>query len=84
MMPLIAWQEHRDNDASDADFCSTHVVSLVDAAVADAAAARLHRPDIAEVRHPPAYVLARQRRYTAAPSQPRIVDGSVGCFSWRY
>lgn len=83
-MPLIAWYEHVDSDASDADFRSPHVILLVDTAMADVAAARPDHPDAAEVRHLLAYFLTRQKRYNEALGQFRIVDGYVGCLPWKY
>ncbi|MFF1415302.1 hypothetical protein ACFVX6_36955 [Streptomyces sp. NPDC058289] len=84
VMPLIAWYEHRDTEATEADFRSPHVLSLVDAALADVAAARPDHPDVAEVRHLLAYFLTRQKRYDAALGQFRIVDGYLGCLPWTY
>ncbi|MFD6966911.1 hypothetical protein [Streptomyces sp. NPDC059979] len=83
-LPLIAWYEHRDTDASTADFRSPHLTSLVDAALADVAAAPSNHPNIAEVRHLLAYFLTRQKRYDAALAQFRLVDGYVDALPWRY
>ncbi|WP_329105411.1 hypothetical protein [Streptomyces sp. NBC_01439] len=83
-LPLIAWYEHRDTDASDADFLSPHVTSLVDAALADLAAAPADHPNTAELRHLLAYFLTRQKRYDAALTQFRLVDGYVDALPWKY
>ncbi|MFF1414507.1 hypothetical protein ACFVX6_32810 [Streptomyces sp. NPDC058289] len=83
-LPLIAWYEHRDTDATSADFRSPHLISLVDTALADVAAAPSDHPNTAEVRHLLAYFLTRQKRYDAALGQFRIVDGYVGCLPWKY
>ncbi|MCX5300294.1 hypothetical protein OG898_28060 [Streptomyces sp. NBC_00193] len=83
-LPLIAWYEHRDTDATSADFRSPHLTSLVDAALADVAAAPSDHPNTAEVRHLLAYFLTRQKRYEAALGQFRIIDGYVGCLPWKY
>lgn len=83
-MPLIAWYEHRDTGARTADFRSPHVMSLVDAALADVAAAPPGHPNTAEVRHLLAYFLVRQKRHDAALAQFRLVDGHVDALPWRY
>ncbi|WP_412074783.1 hypothetical protein ACLF6K_01140 [Streptomyces xanthophaeus] len=83
-LPLIAWYEHRDTDATTADFQSPHLISLVDAALADVAAAPANHPNTAEVRHLLAYFLTRQKRYDAALAQFRLVDGYVDALPWRY
>ncbi|MFD9260812.1 hypothetical protein [Streptomyces sp. NPDC059538] len=84
VLPLIAWFEHRHSDARSADFRSPHLVSLVDAALADLAAAPSNHPNAAEVRHLLAYFLTRQKRYDAALAQFRLVDGYVGALPWKY
>ncbi|MGW6979265.1 hypothetical protein ACWGE1_07440 [Streptomyces sp. NPDC054932] len=84
VLPLIAWYEHGDTDASNADFRSPHLISLVDAALADVAAAPSNHPNTAEVRHLLAYFLTRQKRYDAALAQFRLVDGYVDALPWRY
>ncbi|WP_405436113.1 hypothetical protein OG373_04860 [Streptomyces avidinii] len=83
-LPLIAWYEHRDTDARSAAFRSPHLVSLVDAALADVAAAPSNHPNTAEVRHLLAYFLTRQKRYDAALEQFRLVDGYVYALPWKY
>ncbi|MEU9109850.1 hypothetical protein AB0D54_37085 [Streptomyces xanthophaeus] len=83
-LPLIAWYEHRDRNASSADFRSPHLVSLVDAALADVAAAPSSNRNSAEVRHLLAYFLTRQKRYDEALAQFRLVDGYVDALPWRY
>ncbi|WCD84023.1 hypothetical protein KPP03845_100343 [Streptomyces xanthophaeus] len=83
-LPLIAWYEHRDSDASSADFRSPHLVSLVDAALADVAAASASNRNSAEVRHLLACFLTRQKRYDEALAQFRLADGHVDALPWRY
>ncbi|MGW9368585.1 hypothetical protein ACWGVR_00980 [Streptomyces xanthophaeus] len=83
-LPLIAWYGHRDSDASSADFRSPHLISLVDAALADVAAAPASNRNSAEVRHLLAYFLTRQKRYDEALAQFRLVDGHVDALPWRY
>ncbi|NBM20571.1 DUF4034 domain-containing protein [Streptomyces sp. GC420] len=82
-LPLIAWWEHH-KDARPADFRSPAVVTLVDAALADAAAARPDHPRLPELRHLLAFFLTKQRRYEAAVEQFRLVDGYVDALPWRY
>ncbi|MGE7385946.1 hypothetical protein ACQKM2_10780 [Streptomyces sp. NPDC004126] len=75
---------HRDRKDPDAAYRSPHVVSLVDAAMADVGAARPDHPNVAEVRHLLAFFLTRQKRYDLALAQFRLVDGYVGALPWRY
>lgn len=81
-LPLIAWWEHHDDDAKAADFRSPRLVALVDAALADVAAAPPDHPNVPGVRHLLAYYLTRQGRFEAALEQFRLVDGYVGAFPW--
>ena len=83
-LPLIAWYEHRDDDAKDADFRAPYLVAMVDAVLADVAEAPQGHPDTASVRHLLAYFLTRQGRHEAALLQFRLVDGYVDALPWRY
>ncbi|MFJ3879950.1 hypothetical protein ACIPW5_21160 [Streptomyces sp. NPDC090077] len=83
-LPLMAWYEHRGDKDRAGDYRSAHLVSLVDAALADVAAAPPGHPNTAEVRHLLAYFLTRQKRYDLALAQFRLVDGYVGALPWRY
>ncbi|MEU3729819.1 hypothetical protein AB0E81_10490 [Streptomyces sp. NPDC033538] len=83
-LPLVAWYEHRDDDAQTADFRAPQVVALVDAALADVEAAPSDHPDTSAIRHLLAYFLTRQGRYDAALEQFRLVDGCVDALPWRY
>lgn len=83
-LPLIAWYEHRDDDADASDFRMPYLVAMVDAALADVAAAPSDHPDTASVRHLLAYFLTRQGRHEAALQQFRLVDGYVDALPWRY
>ncbi|WP_234381859.1 hypothetical protein [Streptomyces dysideae] len=81
--PLIAHFEHDESDSADADR-TPEVRALVDAALADAAAADPSHPRLPEVRHLLAYYLCLQDRDEAALEQFRLVDGYVGALPWRY
>ncbi|MGW0579834.1 hypothetical protein ACWD25_28580, partial [Streptomyces sp. NPDC002920] len=81
--PLIAHFEHDESDSADADR-TPEMRALVDAALADVAAADPAHPRISEVRHLLAYYLALQDRDEAAVEQFRLVDGYVGALPWRY
>ncbi|MFD3519926.1 hypothetical protein [Streptomyces sp. NPDC058653] len=83
--PLIAWFEaHLDTTVKASAYRSTELTSLVDAALADAAAAPADHPRLAELRHLLAYFLFRQGRYDAALEQFRLVDGYVNALPWTY
>lgn len=81
--PLIAHFEHDESDTTDAD-CTPEMYALVDAALADAAAADPDHPRLPEVRHLLAYYLSLQGRDEAAVEQYRLVDGHIGALPWRY
>ncbi|MFC8389775.1 hypothetical protein [Streptomyces sp. NPDC057238] len=83
-LPLIAWYEHRDSDAKGSDFRAPHLVTMVDVALADVAAAPSDHPGRASVRHLLAYFLTRQGRHDAALLQFQLVDGYVDALPWRY
>ncbi|WP_405979154.1 hypothetical protein [Streptomyces sp. NBC_00158] len=83
-LPLIAWYEHRHGKDTAAAYRSPHVVSMVDAALADVGAAAPDNPNTADVRHLLAYFLTRQKRYDLALAQFRLVDGYVDALPWRY
>lgn len=84
VLPLVAWYEHHDDDAKAADFRSPELTALVDAALADVAAAPPGHPSMAEARHLLAYFLTRQGRHEAALEQFRLVDGYVDALPWNY
>ncbi|MFK4098893.1 hypothetical protein ACI2L1_02150 [Streptomyces sp. NPDC019531] len=81
--PLIAHFEHDESDTTDADR-TPEMRALVDAALADAAAADPTHPRLPEVRHLLAYYLCLQDRDEAAVEQFRLVDGYVDALPWRY
>jgi hypothetical protein len=81
--PLIAHFEHDESDSADADR-TPEMRALVDAALADVAAADPDHPRLREVRHLLAYYLCLQDRDEAAMEQFRLVDGYVGALPWRY
>ncbi|AOT60754.1 hypothetical protein [Streptomyces rubrolavendulae] len=81
-LPLLAWWEHRGREAKARDYRAPELVALVDAALADAAAAPPDHPDLPGTRHLLAYFLARQGRFDAALEQFRLVDGYVGAWPW--
>ncbi|MGW0565346.1 hypothetical protein ACWDZ4_33300 [Streptomyces sp. NPDC003016] len=81
--PLIAHFEHDESDSTDADR-TPEMHALVDAALADAAAAGPDHPRLPEVRHLLAYYLSLQDRDEAAVEQFRLVDGHVDALPWRY
>ncbi|MET4925368.1 hypothetical protein P3L51_23935 [Streptomyces sp. PSRA5] len=83
--PLIAWFEaHLDHTVKASAYRSPELTSLVDTALADAAAAPADHPRLAELRHLLAYFLSRQGRYDAALEQFRLVDGYVNALPWSY
>lgn len=84
MFPLLDWYEANDDEAPDEAYGWPEVTALVDAALADVAAARPDHPRLAEVRHLLAYFLAKAGRHEAALIQFRLVDGHVGAVPWRY
>ncbi|GAA3374824.1 hypothetical protein GCM10020367_40200 [Streptomyces sannanensis] len=81
--PLIAHFEHDDSGSTEADR-TPEMHALVDAALADAAAADPDHPRLSEVRHLLAYYLCLQGRDQAAVEQFRLVDGHIGALPWRY
>lgn len=81
--PLIAHFEHDESDSADGDR-TPEMRALVDAALADVAAADPSHPRLAEVRHLLAYYLCLQDRDEAAVEQFRLVDGYVDALPWRY
>jgi hypothetical protein len=82
-LPLVAHYEH-DDDRSQESLGTPEVRALVDAALADVAAADPAHPFVAAVRHMLAYYLCMQDRDEAAVEQFRLVDGHVGAFPWSY
>lgn len=83
VFPLIAHFEHDESDSADADR-TPQMRALVDAALADVAAADPGHPHVAEVRHLLAFYLCLQDRDEAAVEQFRLVDGYVDALPWRY
>lgn len=83
VFPLIAHFEHDESDSTDADR-TPEMRALVDAALADVAAADPAHPRVAEVRHLLAFYLCLQDRDEAAVEQFRLVDGYVDALPWRY
>ncbi|MCX2926110.1 hypothetical protein [Streptomyces sp. NEAU-W12] len=83
-LPLIVWYEHRDTRADPDELLEPYLLDMVDAALADVAAAPPDHPDAASVRHLLAYFLTRQRRHDEALQQFRLVDGYVNAAPWRY
>ncbi|MEV6669722.1 hypothetical protein [Streptomyces sp. NPDC051162] len=84
VFPLLSWYEHHDDKAPSEAYGWPEVTGLVDAVLADLAAARPDHPRIAEVRHLLAYFLTRAGRFQAALDQFRQVDGHVEAAPWRY
>lgn len=83
--PLIAWFEaHLDDTVKASTYRSPELTALVDAALADAAAAPADHPRLGEVRHLLAYFLHQQGRHDAALEQFRLVDGYVNALPWSY
>ncbi|UUN28856.1 hypothetical protein [Streptomyces sp. FIT100] len=83
VLPLIAHYEHDESDDTAAD-TTPEMHAIVDAALADTAAADPDHPRLAEARHLLAYYLLLQDRYEASVEQFRLVDGYVGALPWRY
>lgn len=81
--PLIAHYEHDDSDDTDVDR-TPEMISRVDAALTDAAAADPTHPRLPELRHLLAYYLTLQDRHEAAIEQYKLVDGYVNALPWRY
>ncbi|MFC5718999.1 hypothetical protein ACFP1Z_02230 [Streptomyces gamaensis] len=84
MFPLLSWFEHHHDKAPDEAYGWLEVRQLVDAALADVAAARPDHPRTAEVRHLLAYFLTEAGRYEEAVEQFQRVDGYVEAAPWRY
>ncbi|UQI45609.1 hypothetical protein M1P56_15240 [Streptomyces sp. HU2014] len=84
MFPLVSWYEHNDDEAPEEAYGWPEMAALIEAALADVAAARPDHPRIAEVRHLLAYCLTKQGRHEAALEQFRLVDGYVEALPWRY
>lgn len=84
MFPLLAWYEHHDDDAPADAYSWPEVTALIDAALADVAAAPPGHPRVAEVRHLLAYFLTKAGRHHEALAQFRQVDGYVNAAPWRY
>ncbi|MFD4574843.1 hypothetical protein ACFWNK_22390 [Streptomyces sp. NPDC058417] len=84
VLPLIAWYENHGVEAGPTGYGSPQVRAMVEAALADVAAAGPDHPRLPEVRHLLAYFLYRQGRYRAAREQFRHVDGFAEALPWRY
>ncbi|MER6314231.1 hypothetical protein ABT237_10730 [Streptomyces sp. NPDC001581] len=80
-LPLAAWYENNDMEMPRDAYRSPKVRALVDAALADAAAAGDHAR-LPEVRHLLAHFLVKQGRYRAAVEQFRSVDGHLDALPW--
>ncbi|MDX3854145.1 hypothetical protein [Streptomyces sp. AK02-01A] len=83
-LPLIAWFEHHDDDATEEDYRTPGLIALVDAALADTAAAPADHPRLVEVRHLLAYFLTMQDRDEASVEQFLLVDGYIGGMPWSH
>jgi hypothetical protein len=82
-LPLLAWWEHRPKGGTPGEAYRTpEVRAMVDATLADAAAAPPRHPYLADVRHLLAYILMMQDRPEQALEQFRHVDGFVGAIPW--
>ncbi|GAU67368.1 hypothetical protein SSP35_04_04560 [Streptomyces sp. NBRC 110611] len=84
MFPLLNWYEQNDDEAPEAAYGWPEMTGLIDAALADVAAARPDHPRLAEVRHLLAYCLTKAERHQEAMEQFRQVDGYVDAVPWRY
>ncbi|MEU5421792.1 hypothetical protein ACH4UT_12945 [Streptomyces sp. NPDC020799] len=84
VLPLLSWYEHHDDKAPAEAYGWPEVTAMVEAALADVAAAHPAHPRIAEVRHLLAYFLTKAGRHQAALEQFRQVDGHVGAAPWFY
>lgn len=84
VFPLIAHFEHHDDDSTTEADSTPEMIALVDACLADAAAAPADHPRLPEVRHLLAYYLSLQDRDAASVEQFRLVDGHVDALPWRY
>ncbi|MFE9850086.1 hypothetical protein ACFYPN_14920 [Streptomyces sp. NPDC005576] len=83
-LPLIAWFENNDEDLPASAYRASSVRVMVDAALADVAAAPQDHPQLPYVRHILGYFLFRQGRYREARAQWRHVDGFLNGLPWRY
>ncbi|MFJ7420519.1 hypothetical protein ACIQXD_18205 [Streptomyces uncialis] len=82
-LPLFAHFEHDESQDTEADR-TPRMRALVDAALADAAAADPAHPQLSGVRHILAFYLSLQDRDKAAAELFRLVDGHVGVVPWSY
>ncbi|MEC4017173.1 hypothetical protein [Streptomyces sp. H27-D2] len=83
-LPLISFYEHERDNQRPRPYRKQPVTAMVDAALADVAAAPSDHPRLAEVRHLLAWFLLQQKRYAASAEQFRLVDGYVNALPWRY
>ncbi|NEA58383.1 DUF4034 domain-containing protein [Streptomyces sp. SID13666] len=83
VLPLISWFEHHNSDAVDKDYRTPEMRSLVDALLADVAAAPAGHLKLRYARHLLAYFLYKQNRYQEAVVEFRLVDGWVDAYPWR-
>lgn len=85
-LPLISWFEHHEmrtgEPGSDRD--PAVLAALVEAGLADAAAAPHDSRELRALRHLLAYFLDKQGRYAEAVAQFRLVDGHLRALPWRY
>ncbi|WP_051787238.1 MULTISPECIES: hypothetical protein [Streptomyces] len=84
MLPLLAWLEHQPDIDKPPRYRTPEVTALVDAALADVAAAHPDHPCLPRARHLLAFFLTQQARYPEAAVEFRRVDGHVGAPPWVY
>lgn len=82
--PLVSWFEHHPYHQPSPDDRSPVLTALVDAGLADAAAAPRDSAQLRALRHVLAYYLYRQGRHAEAVEQFRMVDGHIGALPWSY
>jgi hypothetical protein len=83
-LPLISRLEHRPYFKAAPDDHSPELSALLDAALADAAAAPEDSAQLRELRHLLAYYLFRNGRPAEALTQFRLTDGWIGALPWSY
>lgn len=85
-LPLISWFEHHEigTGEPDTDWDPVVLAALMDAGLADAAAAPHDSRELRALRHLLAYFLEQRGRYEEAVAQFRLVDGHLRALPWRY
>lgn len=94
-LPLTSWYEHHElrkpasaagaaGSGPGSDAASDELAALVDAGLADAAAATGDSRQLRVLRHLLAYYLYRLGRHAEAVEQFRLVDGHVRAVPWMY